>query len=120
MNKANKGKRSPSAAAREIAAAVKDLKLAGQTINKVRRRMSPSAAEREIAPAVKDLGAAIQAIYRAVPHMGKAVQIRRAQIRSAKPKNETARAERLLPGHALPPPNARLHKAMTAGAVTTR
>jgi predicted TIM-barrel fold metal-dependent hydrolase len=82
LNKANKGKRSTSAAAREIAAAVRELKLAGQTINKVRRRMSPSAAAREIAAAVKDLGVATHAIYKAVRHMGKAVQIRQAQIRS--------------------------------------
>jgi uncharacterized protein YoxC len=81
MNKAYKGKRSTSAAAREIAAAVKDLKLAGQTINKVRRRMSPSAAARQIGAAVQDLGVAIHAIYKAVQHMGKAVQ-----IRNAKPK----------------------------------
>ena len=78
---ANKRERSTSAAAREIAAAVRELKLAGQTINKVRRRMSPSAAAREIAVAVKDLGAATHAIYWAVRHMGKAVQ-----IRNAKPK----------------------------------
>src|SRR5262249_15309202 len=104
MSKPNKGKRSPSAATREIAAAVKALKLADQAINKVRRRMSPSAATREIAAAVKALGAVIKAIYRAVRHMGRAVQIRRAQMRIAKPKNENARAERLLLGRAWPSP----------------
>ena len=60
MNKPNKGKRSPSAAAREIAAAVRELKLADQTINKVRRHVSPLAAEREITAAVIDLGAVTQ------------------------------------------------------------
>jgi hypothetical protein len=86
MNKRNKGKRTTSATAQEIAAAVRELKLADQTINKVRRHMSPLAAEREITAAVIDLGAVNQVIYKAVRHMGKAVQIRRSEIRCAKLK----------------------------------
>ena len=75
-----------SATTREIAAAVRELKLADQTINKVRRHISPLAAEREITGAVIDLGAVTQVIYKAVRHMGKAVQIRRSEIRCAKLK----------------------------------
>ena len=86
MNKRNKGKRTTSATAREIAAAVRELKLADQTINKVRRHISPLAAEREITAAVMDLGAVTQVIYKAVRHMGKAVQIHRSEIRCAKLK----------------------------------
>jgi hypothetical protein len=86
MDKRNKGKRSTSATAREIAAAVRELKLADQAINKVRRHISPLAPEREITAAVIDLGAVTQVIYKAVRHIGKAVQIRRSEIRCAKLK----------------------------------
>jgi hypothetical protein len=86
MDKRNKGKRSTSATAREIAAAVSELKLADQAINKVRRHISPLAPEREITAAVIDLGAVTQVIYKAVRHIGKAVQIRRSEIRCAKLK----------------------------------
>src|SRR5262249_42830721 len=106
--------RSTSAAAREIAAAVRELKLAGQTINKVRRRMSPSAAAREIAVAVKDLGAATHAIYWAVRHMGKAVQ-----IRNAKPKKRNRYSRKIVSRPCIAATNPRLHEAMIAGTITT-
>jgi hypothetical protein len=103
MTKLNKRKTSPSAAAREFAAAKKELNAAGQTISKAQRRMSPSAAAREITAAKKDLQAAIQAIFRASRHMDKPFRTRAAQIRIAKPKDKAVGPPRLFPGHPKPP-----------------